>query len=379
VSGRPLRIALLGGRGIPARYGGFETLLEELAPRLLERGFEVTVYCRAHNDRRRRRRHKGVHLVHLPTIRTKHLETPVHTLLSALHAAARGYDAALLLNGANVYFVPILRAAGIPVALNVDGIERRRAKWGLVGRSVYALAERLATLLPDRLVTDARTIHDQFLAAHGAESESIAYGVAPRPLAQTSCLRRLGLEPRGYFLYVSRFEPENNPHRVVEAYREVPGELPLVLVGGAPYAAAFVAGFSRRADPRVRFPGAIYGRGYRQLLSHAYAYVHATEVGGTHPALVEAMGYGNCVAVNDTPENREVAGDAARYFRADRPSTLAALLAELLRRPEEVAALGRRAAGRARALYSWDEVADRYARLFAELAGAGRGAAASGS
>ena len=117
-----------------------------------------------------------------------------------------------------------------------------------------------------------------------------------------------GSKSRRFFLYVSRFEPENNPHRVAEAYRAVGGDLPLVMVGGAPYASAFIACFTRGADPRILFPGAIYGEGYRELLSHALAYIHATEVGGTHPALVEAMGYGNCVVVNDTPENREVAG-----------------------------------------------------------------------
>ena len=343
--------------------------MDELAGRLVARGFEVTVYCRRHNDRRRRAHHRGARLVHLPTIRTKHLETPVHTLLSSLHAAAHGYDAALLVNGANVFFVPILKSAGIPVALNVDGIERRRAKWGALGRSVYALAERLAGLLPDRLVSDAQVIHDHFVAELGARSELIAYGVDPRPVAQTGLLRRLGLESRGYFLYVSRFEPENNPHRVVEAYRSVGGELPLVMVGGAPYADAFIASFTRHADPRIRFPGPIYGRGYRQLLSHACAYIHATEVGGTHPALVEAMGYGNCVVVNDTAENREVAGEAALYFRAEAPETLSAALDHLLRHPDEVERLRCAAASRAAERYSWERVADQYAALFQELAG----------
>ncbi len=358
----------MGSRGIPGRYGGFETLMDELAVRLVARGFEVTVYCRSHNDRRRRARHRGARLVHLPTIRTKHLETPVHTLLASLHAAAHGYDAALLVNGANVFFVPILRAAGIPVVLNVDGIERRRAKWGALGRSVYALAERLAGLLPDRLVSDAQVIHDHFRDQLGTPSELITYGVEPRPLAQRGFLDRLGLESRGYFLYVSRFEPENNPHRVVEAYRAVGGEAPLVMVGGAPYADDFIASFTRRADPRIRFPGPIYGRGYRQLLSHAVAYIHATEVGGTHPALVEAMGYGNCLVVNDTAENREVAGDAAHYFRARSPATLSAALERVLRRPAEVAELRQAAARRAAEHYSWESVADRYAELFRELA-----------
>jgi len=147
----------------------------------------------------------------------------------------------------------------------------------------------------------------------------------------------------------------------------VPGDLPLVMVGGAPYAGAFIASFTEGADPRVRFPGAIYGEGYRELLSHAFAYVHATEVGGTHPALVEAMGYGNCPVVNDTPENREVAGEAAIYFRAEAPETLARALAHLLAAPEEARSRGAAAAERAARLYSWERVTDLYAELFLRM------------
>ncbi len=313
-------VALIGSRGIPGRYGGYETLMEELAPRLLDRGFQVTVYCRSHSTPRGLKSWRGVDLVVLPTIRTKYLDTPVHTFLSCFHAASAGYDAALVVNSANAMFLPLLRLAGTPVALHVDGIEKRRAKWGAFGRGVYALSERLACVLPDALVTDAEVIRRHYLERYGAESVPITYGVDPRPPAETGVLARLGLERRRYFLYVSRFEPENNPHRVAEAYRLVGGDVPLVMVGGAPYAGKFIASFTTGADPRILFPGPIYGEGYRELLSHALAYVHATEVGGTHPALVEAMGYGNCVLVNDTPENREVAGDAGRLLPGGRSS-----------------------------------------------------------
>jgi len=361
-------VALIGSRGIPARYGGYETLMEELALRLLDRGFRVTVYCRSHSIPRGLRSWRGANLVVLPTIRTKHLDTPVHTFLSCLHAASSGYDAALVVNSANALFVPLLQAAGIPVALNVDGIEKRRAKWGGFGRGVYALSERLAAVLPDALVTDAEVIRRHYLERYGTDSVTIAYGVDPRPPAETGTLVRLGLEPRRYFLYVSRFEPENNPHRVAEAYRRVSGDLPLVMVGGAPYAGKFIAGFTRGADPRILFPGPIYGEGYRELLAHALAYVHATEVGGTHPALVEAMGYGNCTVVNNTEENREVAGRTGLYFHAAEPASLTERLEWVMRHPERARARGRAAARRAARLFSWERVADQYAALLERLA-----------
>jgi glycosyltransferase involved in cell wall biosynthesis len=366
---RPLSVALIGSRGIPGRYGGYETLMEELSVRLIARGFRVTVYCRSHSTPRDLKSWRGAELVVLPTIRTKYLDTPVHTFLSCLHAASAGYDAALVVNSANALFVPLLGVGGIPAALNVDGIEKRRAKWGAFGRAVYAFSERLACVVPDALVTDAEVIRRHYLERYGAESVPIAYGVDPRPPAETGVLEKLGITPRQYFLYVSRFEPENNPHRVAEAYARVGGDLPLVMVGGAPYAGRFIAGFTQGSDPRIRFPGPIYGEGYRELLSHALAYVHATEVGGTHPALVEAMGYGNCTLVNDTPENREVAGDVGIWFRAAEPGTLAERMDWVRGHPEEARALGKAAGERAARLFSWERVADQYAALLRRLAG----------
>ena len=361
------RVALLGSRGIPGNYGGYETLLEEISTRLVARGWDVTVYCRAHSTPRGLEDHRGVHLVVLPTVRSKHLDTPVHTALSLLDARGRNFDAALVVNSANALFLPLLSAAGVPVALHVDGIEKRRAKWGRFGRSVYALSERLACALPDVLITDAEVIRRHYLRRYGAESRVLTYGVDPRPPRETGVLDRLGLAPREYLLYVSRFEPENNPHRVAAAFAAPRLERRLVMVGAAPYASQFIASFRDDADPRILFPGPIYGEGYRELMANAAAYIHATEVGGTHPALVEAMGYGQCLLVHDTPENREVAGDTARYFRAEQSASLAAALEWVVARPEEARRLGEAAAARAARLFDWERVTDGYEDLFRSL------------
>ncbi|MDX1501231.1 MAG: glycosyltransferase [Thermoanaerobaculia bacterium] len=365
---RPLSVAILGSRGIPGRYSGFETLAEELSTRLVERGWRVTVYCRPAYTPSALRSHRGVEITVLPTARSKYLDTPVHTLLSCLHAARRSFDAVLMVNSANALFLPILRAAGIPVAINVDGLDRQRKKWGWAGRAVFGLCERLAVRWSDALIADAAVIGVHYREKRGARPVEIAYGVEPRPLPPGPVMNRLGLEPRRYFLYVGRFERENNPHRVAEAYRGVGGRLPLVMVGGAPYARRFMRSFIAGADPRILFPGPIYGAGYQELLSHALAYVQASEVGGTHPALVEAMGHGNCVIVNDVPEHREVVGDTGRYYRIREPETLAAALEWARREPGAAAELGRRAAARARRRYTWEKVVDRYEVLLESLA-----------
>jgi len=370
-----VKLALLGTRGIPAAYGGFETLAEELAARLAARGHDVTVYARRGAVREELPSFRGARVVFTPTLRHKYLDTVVHGLTSGLHAAAEGYDAVLVCNGANALAcrLPRLLGSGTRVLLNVDGLERNRRKWNRLGKAVYALSERLSCVLPDVVVTDAEEIFRYYRDRYGKESAFVPYGSDLPAPSDLSLLGRLGLEPGGYVFYVSRFEPENNPDAVVRAFRDVPGATPLVLLGSAPYAEGFIASLRGEAakDPRVLLPGAVYGEGYRALLANAAVYVHATEVGGTHPALVEAMGFGRPVLVHDTPENREVAGEAALYWDARRPATLASLLAALLPDAARREALGAAARTRAEARYRWDDVADAYEALLAGRAPGG--------
>ncbi len=353
-----MKIAILGTRGIPAAYGGFETLAEELSARLAARGHEVTVYARTNGPRVSE--HRGARVVHLPTVRHKYLETVVHGVLSGLHAAAQGYDAVLFCNAVNALACRLPRLLGTPtrVVLNVDGLERRRRKWNPAGRLAYALSERLSCVLPDAVVSDARVIRDYYETRHGTATTFIPYGADLPAPAGTATLSTLGLRPGGYVLYVSRFEPENNPDAVVRGFARWDGDLKLALVGSAPYAPDLTARVREEAarDPRVLVPGAIYGEGYRELMAHAAAYVHATEVGGTHPALVEAMGFGRPLLVHDTPENREAAGATALWWDARRPETLAFALRTLFADPASARARGEAARARALALYRWEDV-----------------------
>jgi glycosyltransferase involved in cell wall biosynthesis len=356
-----MKIGILGTRGIPARYGGFETLAEELSTRLAARGHDVTVYTRTRYAEPGLASHRGARIRVLPTIPTKYLDTVAHGLLSAFDASLERFDAVLVCNAINaaVSFLPRL-ARGTRVVLNVDGLERNRRKWNALGRLAYLFSERLSTRIPDAVVADARVIQDYYRERYGFSSFFIPYG-GDLPCPQGSeTLTRLGLEPEKYVLYVSRLEPENNADAVVRAYRGVPGDLPLVIVGDAPYAREYIASLKRLADPRVRFPGAIYGEGYRELLSRATAYVQATEVGGTHPALVEALGYGRVVCFHCSPENEEVAGGAALSFDARRPETLSALLAAILDDPSGYSVWKERARARVAERYRWDDVAARY-------------------
>jgi glycosyltransferase involved in cell wall biosynthesis len=364
-----MRIAILGTRGVPANYGGFETFAEHLSTRLVARGHDVTVYCRAHYVSPRQIEFQGVRLKVLPTIRHKYFDTVVHTFLSALHAAVPSrYDAALICNAANAPFASILRLAGIPVALNVDGLEHKRKKWNWIARRYYLMAERLATILPTETVTDAKVIQEYYLARHRAISTMIAYGAEverrPDPL-----VRRWRVEPNRYVLYVSRLEPENNAHLVIEAFKRVRTAHKLVIVGDAPYARDYINDLKARArrDKRIVFTGFVFGRDYRALQQNAYCYVHATEVGGTHPALLEAMGFGNCVLTLAAPENIEAIGDAGIAYSDE--SDLAEKLQRVLRDGSLVQAYRHRAQARVKEAYDWDYVVDQYEELFAKMTG----------
>lgn len=358
-----MKIAILGTRGIPASYGGFETFAEELSTRLASRGHAVTVYCRSHHTSSEMREYRGVRLVVLPTVRSKYLDTVVHAFLSSIHAVREKFDAVLYCNAITAPFCGIpKRLAGARTLLNVDGLERNRRKWNAAGRAAYTICERLSTKLPDAVVTDAEVIRRYYRETFGVDPLMIPYGGDLPAPAETGTLERLGLSPNGYFLYVSRLEPENNALAVVRAYRAVAGSHPLVVVGDAPYAADYIRRVREEADPRVMFPGAIYGSGYRELLFHALAYVQATEIGGTHPALVEAMGAGRIVAYHDSSENREVCGDAGIPFDADRPETLAAILSSILDDPARFAVFSERARLRVQERYRWEDITDQYER-----------------
>jgi glycosyltransferase involved in cell wall biosynthesis len=357
-----VRIALLGTRGIPACYGGFETFAEELSTRLAARGHAVTVYCRERNPVMIFR---GVSLVHLPTWRHKYFDTLAHTFLSTLHLMFHRVDVALYCNAANAIFTFWPRLVGIPVALNVDGLERKRKKWNRLARGWYLISERLATLFPNVAISDARKIAEYYWERYGKRTEFIPYGAEVGALPDADVLETLELHRAKYFLYVSRMEPENNALLVRESFEKVSTPLKLALIGDAPYADAYIRRVRATNDPRIVMPGAIYGRGYHELQSHCYAYIHATEVGGTHPALIEAMGRGALVLYLNTPENAEVAGDAGIPFEADQ---LAAKLAALAEMPsEERAAWGRRAMARVAERYSWDAVTTQYETLLARM------------
>ena len=354
----------MGTRGIPNRYGGFEQFAEKVSSQFADRGHEVTVYCRkpftTPNDEYDRR----VRRVILPNIHQKHLDTWSSGLISMAHVAFSANDVVLLCNVANSPFAWLPRVFGKPVVLNVDGLDRRRDKWNALGQAVLHVCEWISTFSPTRVVTDAKSIHDYYLERYGKESTVIAYGSDIPP--SNASLDGFNLQSGQYVLYVSRLEPENNPDLVLAAWRQVRSDWPLVMVGDNCYDEGYVNRLKAQADDRVIFTGAVYGNGYWALQKHAGVFIFACEVGGVHPALIEGMASENPVLYLDSPENNETAGDAAvRYTKS--ADDLAEKLQGLLDDPVERQRYASLAVERARGLYRWDAVADKYEKLFVEL------------
>ena len=412
-----MKIALVGTRGVPAAYSGFETAVENIGVRLARRGHDVTVYCRPHMVEGRYRIYRGMRLVYLPTVASKHLDTFVHTFVSTLHLGfVRRPDVAIYFIAGNSPFAGMSKALGVPSLLNVDGLDSPRGKWGGAAKRYLRWTERNAPRLATAVITDSRTLQKLYRDKFGARTCYIPYGAdmgdadaggayeggaeAIEPLAgepaagDSEILAGFGLEPRAYILFVHRLVPENNAHVLVDAFgRLAAGEavagpyptadseaaavgLKLLVVGDAPYADAYQAGLHAQAEEvnarlgaeRVILPGYVFGERYRALARNAAVFVVPTEVGGTHPVLLEAMAAGNAIVVNDHAPNLEVVGDAAASYRgAEGAGALAAVLRELLADPARMEELRRRAHKRALRLYSWDAVTDAYERLAERL------------
>lgn len=380
-----MKLAILGTRGVPACYGGFETFAQELGLRLVDKGHEVRVYGRKHVIDYPEKDFKGIEIVLLPAPKQKYLETPVHSLICLIHLLFHPVDVVIVCNAANSPFLWLALLRGIPVILNVDGIERKRAKWSAIGRLWYFLGEFCSRFFATQVISDAFVIRDYYKKVHALDTTVIPYGFAPvreeevvsklegvaiRPKSR-EIFEELGVSPGEYILYVSRLEPENNAHRVVQAYNGLDPalkEIPLVIVGDAPYAKEYIASLKSMAGDAVIFAGFRFGDSYYDLQLGAKVYIQATEVGGTHPALVEAMGFGNCIIANGTPENVEVVAESGLIYRTNDVDDLRDKLLAVLEDSNLLCELRSKARKRAEQKYEWGEIVSKYEELCGRLA-----------
>ena len=364
-----LRIAILGSRGIPHTYSGYEAFIGEIGPRLVERGHDVTVYCRSKLFRERPRTYKGVRLIYRPSIETKSLGTLTHTLVSMSDVTFRGVDVIFVVNVANAFTCILPRLLGKNVAINVDGLDWKRAKWGRLGKKYfYWNAKCVGRICPRGVITDAQEMRRIYLEDFGTPNVSIAYGAQIENTENPEVVRNYGLQPGEYYLVASRLVPENNADLIVRAFERVKTSRKLAIAGNANYRSAFVDRLKETKDARVKFLGHVGNAGHvKELHCNAYAYVHGHSLGGTNPALLKALGYGNCVLALGTAFNREVLQDYGILFEND-ASDLARRIQEIEDDPLIAAKYRERAPQRIREAYTWENITDQYEELFLQLA-----------
>jgi len=366
---KKLRIAMVGSRGIPHTYSGYEEFIGEMAPRLVERGHELIVYCRSSLFRERPKTYEGVRLIYLPSIETKTMGTLTHTLMSMGDVLFRGADVIFVVNVVNAFHCILPRLLGKNVAINVDGLDWKRGKWGRFGKKYfYWNAKWVGRICPKGVVTDAREMRRVYLEEFGTPSVSIAYGANMEKAADPDVVRQYGLEPSQYYLVASRLVPENNADLIVRAFEKVKTPRLLAIAGNANYRSAFVDQLKETKDTRVKFLGHVgNAERVKELHCNAYAYLHGHSLGGTNPALLKALGCGNCVLALNTPFNAEVLRDYGILFERN-PLDLATRLQHIEDHPECAAQYRSRAPERIREAYTWDKITDQYEELFLQLA-----------
>lgn len=366
-----MRIAILGIRGLPSTYSGYETFIGELAPRLVDRGHEVTIYCRKSLFEDRPPEYAGMKMKYLPSIEHKFFSTLSHSLFSIVHATFSRQDVILVVNAANGMFGFIPRLFRRPAVLNVDGMEWLRPKWNGAARWIFRNSARMGTWFYHAVVTDAEEMHRLYAKEFGIDSEYIAYGANIEESEDPDVVRQHGLEPGDYYLIASRLIPDNNADIIVDAFVRSGSKRKLAIAGGADYKGntveqAFIDKLKSLANDRVVFLGHVNSSEHvKELHCNCYGYIHGHQFGGINPSLLKALGFGNLILALNTPFNAEVLQDG-RYgilFEKNAES-LAELLEHIDKDDDQASEFRARAPERIRERFTWERITDQYIELF---------------
>lgn len=358
------RIAVIGTRGYPYVYSGYESFVRELAEGLVRKGYRITVYNHRNLFARRPREVNGIRLVYVPTVERKTLSQFIHSLQAMVHAGLGPYDLLFVLNSANGPLGLIPRMLGKKIAINVDGLEWKRPKWKGLGSRYFYWASKAATKLYHAVVTDSEAMRQIYLREFRCPSAMIAYGAQIRYSRNPGLIGRMGLEAGDYYLVVGRMIPDNNIDLMCAEFVRSSSSRRLVVVGDVPYADVYARKVRSLRDPRLLFTGYVRDPEVLAELYHGcFAYLHGHEFGGTNPALLTALGCGCAVFALNTAFNREVLADG-RYGRFFAKTDLTRVIEEAERQPRQLDRLRATARERIAERYSWEKIVDQYHEFF---------------
>jgi glycosyltransferase involved in cell wall biosynthesis len=363
---KPLRIAYIGGRGVIGKYSGIESYYEETGKRLALTGYEVTAYCRSYftppaavPD--------GVRVVRLPTIRSKHLDTFIHTLLSTIHACFSDYDVVHYhcLGPSLFSFFP--RLFGKKTIVTVQGLDWQRKKWGWLSSRLLKIGEWTSARLPNQTIVVSRVLQDRYQSRHAKHTLLVPNGTEIRERRSDTHLHRLGLSSDGYILFLGRFSPEKNCHLLIEAFNKIETPFKLVLAGGSSHTDDYAANLRKHASDRVLFLDWLSGDALAEVLTNAALFALPSDLEGMSLALLDAMGAGVCVLASDTPENMEAIEETGFAFRRGDVLDLQRMLTVLLSDARLRSAAASRARQRVRQNYQWDKVVRELGEIYTAM------------
>ncbi len=363
-----IRIAFIGGRGVISKYSGIEAYYEEVGRRLAAMGNEVTVYCRNYFTPELAE-HNGMRLVRLPTIRSKHLETVLHTFLSTVHALKERYDIVHYHALGPALFSWIPRLFGMKTTVTVQGLDWQRGKWGRVASAVLRLGELASIHLPNATMVVSQTLQTHYREVHGAETFYVPNGGIPRERQIPHKILEWGLQPGRYVLFLGRFSPEKGCHLLVEAFEQLDTDVKLVMAGASSYCDEYSRELRTHASDQIRMLDWVSGATLDELLTNAMIFVLPSEMEGLSLALLDAMAAGLCVLTSDVAENREAIEGAGFTFQRGSASDMAERLRFLIANPAVREAAGRNAKKKIEDQYQWEQISEGILSVYRNVLG----------
>ncbi|HQD08741.1 MAG TPA: glycosyltransferase family 4 protein [Flavihumibacter sp.] len=364
---KPLRIASFGFRSLPPSSGsaGADKFALEFLPRLVERGYAVTAYNRIYPGQTKGAdTYKGVDIVYHSTVKKSGIDTLLHSIKVTWHIIRKNEADIVHMQGNNALFAFILKLFGKKVVLSIDGVEWERDKWSWGMRKLVLANAYLAVNSSKRIAIDNVFTREIFEKKFNKKFHFISFGSEVNANAETDILSKLGLTAGGYFLFVGRFIPDKGLQYLIPAFEKVATDKKLVLVGGSPNPSEFEVNLKNTNDPRIVFPGFIYGDDTITLMKHCYAYIQPSDIEGLSPVMLSVMGLGTPLICSDIQENIYIVKEDAVLFRKSNIESLVEALKFSLENREKHLELAAAAKKRILQEYSWNSITDKYIELF---------------
>ena len=363
---KKLKIAIIGSRGYPYVYSGYETLIKELSERLVTRGHNVRIYCHRSLFKKRPKIINGIELIYTPSIETKFLSQFINSFFSIIHVCFSKIDVVLIVNSANGPFGIITKIFSIKTCINTDGIEWLRPKWNGLGSIYFKISSKLSTIFFDEVITDSFSMQKIYLKNFKRDSTVIAYGPTIKKNYSQKILRKFNLSSKNYYLIVGRLIPDNNSKLIIEGFQKSKSKKKLVIVGDVPYKDNYASKVKSYSSSKIIFTGYIKNsESLSCLYNNCYAYVHGHEFGGTNPTMINALDINCQILALNTVFNKEMIGKRKGLFFEKNIKSIAQGINLLEKRYSRLTKENE--SYKIPEIYNWEYITQKYIEVFSKI------------